>query len=244
MIATEVSLPKQGVEFSPLAKIVHDPVAYGTTWLVTGEPGTGKTTLAFQFALQGLRRGESAVFVACDEPPARIENNLRSFGFGTSAYEREKKFILVDAFSRLASGPFHISDRTDVAEFTYVIARAVEVTGRPCRIIVDSLTSISVNMAPRDFLTLVYEKNRTLRHDGHVLLDLYLTQKDEEGAWYTLTNAYDVLIDLSLTEERGGVPKRSLRLRKLRGGTYDPRPFPFTIRPQQGILVNTHYYEE
>jgi circadian clock protein KaiC len=232
------------VEFSPLARIVHEPIAYGTTWLVTGEPGTGKTTLAFQFAVQGLRRGEAAIFVACDEPPGRIENNLRSFGFGTSAYEREQKFILVDAFSRNPQSAFHISDRTDVAEFTYVIARAVETTGRPCRIIVDSLTSIAVNTDPREFLTLVYEKNRALRHDGHVLLDLYLTQKGEEGNWYTVTNAYDVLIDLYLGEERGGVPKRSLRLRKLRGGTYDPRPFPFTIRPQQGVVVNTHYYEE
>ncbi len=133
MISKSSGSPQQGVEFSPLAKIVHDPIAYGTTWLVTGEPGTGKTTLAFQFALQGLRRGEAAVFVACDEPPARIENNLRSFGFGTSAYERNQKFILVDAFSPIALSPFHISDRTDVAEFTYVISRAVEITGRPCR---------------------------------------------------------------------------------------------------------------
>jgi len=232
------------IEFSPLEKIVHEPISYGTTWLVSGEPGTGKTTFAFQFVIQGLRRGEAAIFVACDEPVERIERNLRSFGFGISAYERSRQFILIDAFSQSPHVSYHISDRTDPAEFIYVIADALKDTGRPCRIVIDSMTSIEVNLSPREFLSLVYEKNRVLRQEGLALMDLYLTQTVESSTLYTVSSAYDVFVELYVTEERGGVPKRSIRVRKLRGGTYDPRPFPFTIRPQQGVVVNTNYYQE
>lgn len=244
LVTRSTAPSSQAVEFSPLADIVHEPIAYGATWLVAGEPGTGKTTLAFQFAIQGLRRGEAAIFVACDEPPARIERNLRAFGFGTSSYERERRFVLVDAFSRDSDLPFHVSDRTDVAEFIYVVTEAVHWTGKPCRVITDSLTSIEINLPPRDFLAFVYEKNRALRDDELALLDLFLTHRVDSPSLYPITNAYDVLIELYVSEEKVGVPKRHLRVRKLRGGPYDPRPFPFTIRPQQGVVVNTNYYSE
>ena len=232
------------VEFSPLEGLVGAPVPFGTTWMVRGGPGTGKTTLAFQFALQGLRKGESAIYVACDEPPERIVRNAESFGFGVAAYERMGRFLVVDAFSPHPRGGMHVSDRSDPEEFVYVLRRALSEVGRPCRVIVDSMASLLANLPPRELVALAYEKNRTLRAPDVVLLDVYLTSAVEAANVYALSNAYDVEIDLYMAEEVAGIPKRFLRIRKLRGGTYDPRPFPFTIRPQQGVVVNERYYEE
>src|SRR5208337_3164043 len=36
-------------------------------YLVQGDPGSGKTTLALQFLLEGLRRGESGFYVTLSE---------------------------------------------------------------------------------------------------------------------------------------------------------------------------------
>lgn len=232
------------VEFAPLAPLLHEPIPFGTTWMVSGEPGTGKTTLGFQFVMQGLRRGESAVFVACDEPPARIKRNLRAFGFGTSAYEREGRFLLIDAFSPSPEEIFFVSDRADVEEFTYVIAQAVAQLPKPCRVVVDSMTTVAVNFEVREFLYLVYEKNRIFRESPVVVMDIYLADTFQGSEMAAVVNSYDLALELFVSEERGGFPKRSLRLRKLRGGTYDPRPYPFTIRPHQGIVVDSEYYRE
>jgi len=232
------------VEFSPLEGLVALPIPFGTTWMVRGGPGTGKTTLAFQFALQGLRKGESSIYVACDEPPERIVKNAESFGFGIAAYEGMGRLLIVDAFSPHPRGKFHISDRSDPEEFVYVLRRALSEVGRPCRVIVDSMASLLASLPTRDLVALAYEKNRMLRAPDVVLLDVYLASAVEAANVYALSNAYDVEIDLYVAEEVSGIPKRFLRIRKLRGGTYDPRPFPFVIRPQQGVVVNRRYYEE
>lgn len=51
------------------------------TYLVQGEPGTGKTTFALQFLLEGLRRGERVVFVTLSQSAVELENIARSHGW-------------------------------------------------------------------------------------------------------------------------------------------------------------------
>ena len=41
-------------------------------YLVEGMPGSGKTTLAFQFLLEGVRRGEPVLYVSLSETREEI----------------------------------------------------------------------------------------------------------------------------------------------------------------------------
>ncbi|MDQ3517156.1 MAG: circadian clock protein KaiC [Gemmatimonadota bacterium] len=50
--------------------------------LVTGAPGTSKTTLAGSFAAAACRRGEAALYVSFDEAADQIVRNLASVGIG------------------------------------------------------------------------------------------------------------------------------------------------------------------
>lgn len=52
----------------------------GTTTLITGSPGTAKTTLAGCFVAAACARGERALFVLFDEYPERVVSNLQSVG--------------------------------------------------------------------------------------------------------------------------------------------------------------------
>ena len=52
----------------------------GTSTLITGVPGTSKTTLAGQFAQAACARGERTLFVSFDEGPDPIQRNLASVG--------------------------------------------------------------------------------------------------------------------------------------------------------------------
>lgn len=51
------------------------------TYIITGLPGSGKTTLGIQFLLQGLKQGERVLFVAVDEPPNEIKFNYSRFSW-------------------------------------------------------------------------------------------------------------------------------------------------------------------
>jgi circadian clock protein KaiC len=52
----------------------------GSSTLITGVPGTSKTTLAGKFAEAACRRGERTLFVSFDEGADRIARNLTSVG--------------------------------------------------------------------------------------------------------------------------------------------------------------------
>lgn len=49
-------------------------------YLIVGPSGTGKTTLALQFLIEGIRRGERGLLVTMEEPPNEIRINHRLLG--------------------------------------------------------------------------------------------------------------------------------------------------------------------
>ncbi len=60
----------------------------GTTVLVSGTAGTGKTTLAAHFARAACDRGEKCLYVSFEESPRQIARNMRSVGVDVEALVR------------------------------------------------------------------------------------------------------------------------------------------------------------
>lgn len=53
----------------------------GSSVLISGTAGTGKTSLAAAFVDAAARRGEKALYLAFEESPSQITRNMRSIGF-------------------------------------------------------------------------------------------------------------------------------------------------------------------
>ena len=66
--------------FGSLDAMLGGGLFRGSSTLITGAPGTSKTTLAGQFAESACRRGERTLFVSFDEGGDRIIRNLASVG--------------------------------------------------------------------------------------------------------------------------------------------------------------------
>lgn len=58
----------------------------GSSILVAGSAGTGKTSLAAYFANESCRRNEKCLFVAFEESPKQIIRNMRSIGLNLDQY--------------------------------------------------------------------------------------------------------------------------------------------------------------
>ncbi len=56
----------------------------GRTYIVSGASGTGKTTLAMQFLIEGATHGERVLFIALDEPPNEVKRNMANLGWDIS----------------------------------------------------------------------------------------------------------------------------------------------------------------
>lgn len=55
-----------------LDEAVHGGLITQNSYLIVGGPGTGKTILSFEWLLEGVRRGESALYITLAEPGGKI----------------------------------------------------------------------------------------------------------------------------------------------------------------------------
>jgi circadian clock protein KaiC len=125
-----------------LDEAVHGGLIMQNSYLIVGGPGTGKTILSFQWLLEGVRRGESALYITLAEPGGKIERNVRSFGWRLEGIE------MVDLTPPAANSNspeaeyqvFHPSEveRTPVWQGIY---DAVE-KHKPTRLVIDSITQL------------------------------------------------------------------------------------------------------
>lgn len=60
----------------------------GSTVLVSGTAGTGKTSLASQFVTAACRRGERCLYFAFEESPGQLVRNMRSIGLNLAKHVR------------------------------------------------------------------------------------------------------------------------------------------------------------
>jgi len=62
---------------------------------VRGAPGTGKTSLAIEFLLQGVRQDETGLFITFEEFPHSLYRDAESLGFDLRSPEKEGKLRII-----------------------------------------------------------------------------------------------------------------------------------------------------
>jgi circadian clock protein KaiC len=111
-------------------------------FLVEGAPGTGKTTVALQFLLEGARSGEKCLYITLSETEHELRVGAASHGWslddGIEVFELLPPESLLD--SEQQQSLLYSSD-LELGETTKQIFEAVE-RARPSRVALDSLSEI------------------------------------------------------------------------------------------------------
>jgi circadian clock protein KaiC len=79
-LSYDASTERVSTGMPQLDKMLGGGVYRGTTVMVTGGAGTGKTTLAAQMVDAACGRGERALFISFEESPAQLVRNMASVG--------------------------------------------------------------------------------------------------------------------------------------------------------------------
>lgn len=77
-----------------LDKLIEGGFVKGTTILVSGFAGTGKTIFCCQFIWEGLKKGENCMFISFEESSQDIKKDAMIFGWNFDKYEKEKRLIM------------------------------------------------------------------------------------------------------------------------------------------------------
>ena len=201
-------------------------------YLVEGDPGAGKTTLAMQFLLEGARRGEAGVYATLSETEDELRDVARSHGWSLDGIticdlQTAEESLKADSQYTL----FHPSE-VELSETTSAVLAAVERV-QPKRIVFDSLSEM--RLLARDSLRyrrqiLALKHHFTRRECTVLLLDLPSTPGDVQLQSLT----HGVLHLDQLAPVYGG-QRRRLRVQKVRGIEFRDGYHDYSI--QSGGLV-------
>lgn len=223
--ALDELLPVQGV--SPDSQI-----------MVIGDTGVGKTVLAAQFLYEGLLVGDRCVYVACDEPPQKMRENMANLRMGTLAYEQAGQLVFVDAYGRERSTErLTIQDPRSLDEFFEGERQAIEGLGAgPVRLVVDSLSTLYGGKSLAEVLEFNRLRLRYLTRRQVLTLDSFVTMLLDEQVMAGLSHSYPILLRLGFLETGTGL-QRFLQLGKLRSGMFRGERRFFRIDPRTGIVA-------
>jgi circadian clock protein KaiC len=211
-----------------LDDILGGGLPQGHLYLVEGDPGTGKTTLALQFLLDGIRQGESVIYVTLSESRKELEEVARSHGWPTDSLNI---FEMVPADEDLRPEAqytvFHPSE-VELADTITAILERVDAT-QPQRVVFDSLSEL--RMLARDPLKYRRQILALKRHfAGRNCTVLLLDDRTAEGQHdlQLQSIAHGVIMMQSL-ERDFGIKRRRVEVRKLRGSAYREGFHDYTI---------------
>lgn len=203
-------------------------------YLVEGDPGTGKTTLAMQFLLEGARRGESCLYVTLSESKRELTGVAESHGWslsGLQIYEMTPQDEDVSPESQYTV--FHPSD-VELADTTAAVLKHVEAV-QPTRVVFDSLSEL--RMLARDPLRYRRQILGLKRYfAGRNCTVLLLDDRTAEGHDLQLQSIAHGVIMMQSLEREFGIKRRRLEVRKLRGSRYREGFHDYTIETG-GVVV-------
>src|ERR1700754_3602399 len=75
------TLPRAATGIVGLDDILSGGLARNRLHLLEGSPGTGKTTIALQFLMQGAAQGEAGIYVSLAETEQELRDGSRSHGW-------------------------------------------------------------------------------------------------------------------------------------------------------------------
>ena len=212
-----------------LDKLMFGGVYKGSTTLVTGTTGSGKSLLSTQFIVEGLKCGEPCLYVAFEESREQIIRAAELFNWKLKDFEEKKTLVFRCVYPRKKSMEEHLLDIKNLIEKNKIK-----------RCVVDSLSAISNAFSEDDFLQMAIELNGYLK--SKQVTTFFTSANGTLTGGDSITNnnissITDNILILRYVEMQGDL-RSVMNILKVRGSSHskDLREYKIT---SNGIVIGT-----
>jgi circadian clock protein KaiC len=197
----------------------------GSTTILGGASGSGKTTFGFQFAAQGVLDGQKSVFCSLEESPAEIRTMAKSLGIDVDVLEK-KGFYLLSWIPENQSPDAFLSELQSRMESL-----------RPSLLVLDGLSSFK-HLYNQEMYSITKRLVNLVESYGLTSIFTFLTDQ-EPGPSLASHGIFSIFQNIILLRyvEADAQLKRSMLILKMRASIHDQSILQFAIQSKRGLKI-------
>ena len=185
----------------------------GSTVLISGTAGTGKTSLAVAFAVERCNKGERCLYVSYEESPGQLIQNMRSVGFDLEKWTKKGLLKIVSTRPAFFGLEMHLLDLYKVLE-----------QFNPSAVVIDPLTSLigqAEESEIQSMLTRMIDALKSKSITGVFTSLVSSTAANDTSGEIGVSSLIDTWIVVrELEENKGNKRTRGLYIAKSRGTSH------------------------
>ena len=213
-------------------------IPVGSTVLISGGSGVGKTTLSMQFLANGAKLGDNGVFFTATETISKLKRFQGSYDFFDENLIKSGELSIIDLWSisdRLGLHPERYS--LEEANILFEVIRDITKELNAKRLIVDSITSLCYRLQTsetiRDFIFKLGSSLTAMMCT--TLLTSEVPPMTFQYSQYEIEEFIaDGIIFLGDIERKGDLI-RTLQVVKMRGTAHGRSKYVLSMSPKNGI---------
>ncbi len=223
--------------FEHLEQMIGGPIPRGSSLLLLGDPGSGKTVLSYELLHDELEAGRPCALLSYDAFPEDVQARMGEFGWDIISHLRKGRLKIIDCYSGLAGqGEGALRDPSDLTELniqvTSFITKAKNV---PVTLILDSLTPIFNGVDGKQAINFLQTVGAKVKKTGGLFILTASRGAVPEDSVAKIESIVDGVIELTLVRSgRKGV--RYLSVLKMERRRIASERVAFEIERGRGLV--------